>query len=239
VSAAWTIDDPWARLPWIGPVAVLLSFMALYGFLRLTLEHPLPPPISRPVTIGIVELPAPAKAQPQPAAPPQVVAPPPPEPPKPVELQPPKPIPEPVPLAKKPVVKRPPPEKPAAAKREPEAASPPQAAAPPPPPTAAPSAPSGNDTGLAGGNMSARAIYQPMPEIPDALRHRNVELVAIARFRVGADGKAEVELVQSTPEPSLNRALLERLKAWRFFPAMASGKPVASVIEIRIPISVR
>jgi TonB family protein len=87
--------------------------------------------------------------------------------------------------------------------------------------------------------MSARAIYQPMPEIPDALRHRNVELVAIARFRVGADGKAEVELVQSTPEPSLNRALLERLKAWRFFPAMASGKPVASVIEIRIPISVR
>ena len=78
-----------------------------------------------------------------------------------------------------------------------------------------------------------------MPEIPDELRHRNVELVAVARFRVGADGKADVELVQPTPSPELNGALLTKLKTWRFFPALENGRPVASVIDLRIPISIR
>ena len=87
--------------------------------------------------------------------------------------------------------------------------------------------------------MSARAIYQPMPEIPTDLRHRNIELVAVARFSVAPDGKATVELIQPTPEPTLNRALLERLQSWRFFPALANGKPIASVIDIRVPISVK
>ena len=87
--------------------------------------------------------------------------------------------------------------------------------------------------------MSARAIYQPMPEIPDDLRRRNIDLVAVARFRVAPDGKATVELIQPTPEPTLNRALLERLQSWRFFPALANGKPIASVIDIRVPISVK
>ncbi len=87
--------------------------------------------------------------------------------------------------------------------------------------------------------MGARAIYRPLPEIPEALRRRAVELVAVARFRVAADGSAEVELIEPTPDPGLNRALLETLKKWRFFPAMEDGKPVASSIDIRIPISVR
>jgi protein TonB len=61
----------------------------------------------------------------------------------------------------------------------------------------------------------------------------------MARFRVGADGGAEVELVEPTSDPDLNRVLLESLRRWRFFPAMQGGKPVASTIDIRIPISVR
>ena len=87
--------------------------------------------------------------------------------------------------------------------------------------------------------MSARAIYQPLPQIPDALRRRDVEVVAVALFHVAADGSATVELVQATFDTGLNRALLETLKTWRFFPALESGRPVASTIEIRIPISVR
>ena len=90
-----------------------------------------------------------------------------------------------------------------------------------------------------GGNMGARAIYNPLPEIPDSLRRRNLELVAVARFRVAANGSAQVELIQPTSEPELNQALLASLRRWRFFPAMQDGKPVASAIEIRIPISVR
>jgi protein TonB len=87
--------------------------------------------------------------------------------------------------------------------------------------------------------MSARAIYRPMPEIPDSLRHRTVDLVAVARFRVTVDGSAQVELTQPTGDPDLNRALVETLKRWRFFPAMQAGKPIRSTIDIRIPISVK
>ena len=87
--------------------------------------------------------------------------------------------------------------------------------------------------------MGARAIYKPLPEIPEALRHRNIEMVAVARFQVAADGAAQVALVEPTSDPDLNRALLDSLKRWRFFPGMQDGKPVASTVEIRIPISVR
>ena len=87
--------------------------------------------------------------------------------------------------------------------------------------------------------MGARALYQPLPEIPEELRRRALDLVAVARFRVAANGSAEVELIQPTPDAALNRALLDTLKKWRFFPSMEGGKPQASTLEIRIPISVR
>ena len=87
--------------------------------------------------------------------------------------------------------------------------------------------------------MGARAIYKPMPEIPESLRHRALDVIAVARFRVTATGGAEVELVAPTSDPDLNRVLVETLRRWRFFPAMQSGKPIASVIDIRIPISVK
>ena len=92
---------------------------------------------------------------------------------------------------------------------------------------------------LGGGNTGARAISQPLPEIPDALRHRSIEIIAVARFKVAANGSAQVELTGPTADSDLNRALLESLRRWRFFPAMQDGKPVASTVEIRIPISVR
>ena len=77
-----------------------------------------------------------------------------------------------------------------------------------------------------------------MPELPAELRRRKTSWVAIARFRVAADGAAEVELIEPTREPQLNRLLLATLRRWRFFPAQEGGKPVASTIEIRIPIAV-
>ncbi len=64
-------------------------------------------------------------------------------------------------------------------------------------------------------------------------------MVAIARFRVAANGSAQVELVQPTADPDLNRALLDSLRRWRFFPGMEDGKPVPSTVDIRIPIVVR
>ncbi len=91
----------------------------------------------------------------------------------------------------------------------------------------------------AGGKGGAQAIFKPMPDIPEALRRRKTEWVALARFTVAADGSAQVELVEATSEPLLNRLLLEALKRWRFFPALENGRPVASTVEIRIPIAVQ
>ena len=87
--------------------------------------------------------------------------------------------------------------------------------------------------------MGARALYQPLPEIPEGLRHQKIDVVAVARFRVAANGSAEVELIEPTRDPDLNRALLDSLRRWRFFPGMEEGKPVTSTIDIRIPISVK
>jgi len=87
--------------------------------------------------------------------------------------------------------------------------------------------------------MGARAIYQPLPDLPESLRRRRLDLTAVARFSVAANGMARVELTEPTSDPELNRVLLDSLRRWRFFPAMENGKPVASTLELRIPISVR
>ena len=87
--------------------------------------------------------------------------------------------------------------------------------------------------------MGARALYRPMPDIPEELRHRTLSLVAVARFQIAADGSATVTLLQATADPGLNAALLSALRTWRFFPAMNSGQPIASAMDIRIPIEVR
>ncbi len=98
-------------------------------------------------------------------------------------------------------------------------------------------APTRSATG--GITMGARALYRPMPDIPDELRHRQLAVVAMARFHVAVDGSATVSLLQATADPRLNAALMSALQKWRFFPAMDNGRPIASTIDIRIPIEVR
>jgi protein TonB len=243
----------------------LLTLTSLAGFLQILVEgqdhQPHPPP---PLDLGVVEIaaprneatsapaadlsPPPADAAPQPEPEPEPppapakdetvempVTPPPPPPPEPtVETKPPpKPNPKPAPAS--------PPRRVAPKSENPKPVEPTTPAPPSStsshPLQAAPSAPNRASPGI--GNMGARAIYQPLPQIPPALRRRAVELVAVARFHVAASGAADVELIEPTSDPELNRALLASLKTWRFFPAMDQGRPVASSIEIRIPISVQ
>ena len=78
-----------------------------------------------------------------------------------------------------------------------------------------------------------------MPQIPDELRQDALSTSAIARFHVATDGTATVELVKPTPNPRLNRLLLDTLKNWRFFPAIKDGKPVDSTQEISIKVNVQ
>ena len=88
-------------------------------------------------------------------------------------------------------------------------------------------------------SAGARAIVRPMPQIPDELREEAFNVTALALFHVAADGSAEVELVRPTPDPRLNRLLLDSLKKWRFMPAIKNGKPVATTEQIVVKIEVK
>jgi protein TonB len=230
MSAAAYRGDSWRRLPWLLPSALLLSLLSLTGFIALLTGPRYRPAPQAPVEVQLVELP------PTPATPAAAPSPPPPiAEPEPLPLPEPeaKPLPEPPPPPPPP--RRPPrivrPEKPAPA------VPPPPAAAPAAP---APTAPLRDAAPPAGAVMGARAIYKPLPEIPEELRRRTtLALVAVARFHVAADGSAQVELIEPTPDPSLNQALMATLRKWRFFPAMEAGRPVASDLDIRIPVSVK
>src|SRR5580704_17779446 len=135
MAAATYRDDPWQRLPWLVPAAVALLAGPAY--------------VARapaPVEMQVLELP--------PSTP--VVMPPLPE----AEPPPPPPVVEPetlpLPEAK---AEPPPPPKP-----RPRPAKPPPS---PPPPQATPSAPAPAAPPAAppdGGNMGARALYQPKPQ---------------------------------------------------------------------------
>ena len=242
-------DDPWERLPWLLPLALLLTVLSQMAFLSLLRQPSTPTVVPRPVDVQVMELPVTASAPATQPTPPPRRSPTPPRP----RVEPPAPRPAPSPPQARveaprdptPAVEAEPapaaPSAPATVPAPPSTASPGVTTGPPtqvpvaavPPDRGPQGPPSGTDT------MSARAIYKPMPEIPDSLRHRTVDLVAVARFRVTVDGSAQVELTQPTGDPDLNRALVETLRRWRFFPAMQAGKPILSTIDIRIPISVK
>src|SRR5258708_14654501 len=183
MAAAPSRDDPWQRLPWLVPAALALSLLSVTGFLALLAGPAYVPRAPAPVEMQVLELPPtpvvmPPLPEAEPPPPPQVVEPEPlplPE----VKAEPPPPPPKPRPRPAKP----------------PPSPPPPQAAAPAAPAPAAPPAAAPPD----GGNMGARVLYQPKPEIPDQLRRRSLELAALARFHIAADGSAQVELVEPTP----------------------------------------
>jgi protein TonB len=87
--------------------------------------------------------------------------------------------------------------------------------------------------------MGARVVSQPMPPIPAELRDQPINVVAVAHFVVAPDGHASVTLTTGTPDPRLNRWLLGVLATWTFFPAVEDGQPVASTLDLRVPIEIR
>jgi len=97
----------------------------------------------------------------------------------------------------------------------------------------------GSSQGEINANSGARAIVQPMPQIPDDLRAEAFNFAALARFHIAVDGSVKVELVKPTPNPRLNRILLDSLKKWRFIPAIKNGKPVDSTEDIVVKIEVK
>ena len=111
-------------------------------------------------------------------------------------------------------------------------ANPQLAPPPPPPPIAAPTA----SNAIA--HMGAKAIYQPLPQIPDDLRDEAISAIAMARFRINQDGTASVELLKPTQNPRINQLILNTLKTWKFFPALQDGKPIPSTQDIKVNVNV-
>ncbi len=230
-----TTDDSWRRLPVTLPCALLLAAALLLGFLRLVTE-PRSPARDLALDARLVLVPGPGGGAPAAAAsfaPPAPQAPP--------EVRP-RERPPPVPVRRTA-------EKAAPVRHDAAPAAVEEGAQQAPPSDEAGAADATHTAslgpggaaggGFGGGRSAARAIYQPLPEIPDSLRHQHLDLVAVARFAVAADGSAQVELLQATAEPALNTSLLRTLRTWRFFPAVEEGRPVASTLDIRVPITVR
>lgn len=108
-----------------------------------------------------------------------------------------------------------------------------QLAPPPSPPPVTPPI-----TSTATAHMGAKAIYQPLPQIPDDLRDEAISTIAMARFHINPDGTASVELIKPTQNPRINQIILNTLKTWKFFPALQDGKPIPSTQDIKVNVNV-
>jgi TonB family protein len=88
------------------------------------------------------------------------------------------------------------------------------------------------------GHSEARLLVQSEPELPAELSDRAFSFDVTARLDVGIDGAVtSVILAQPTPEPYFNQALVVALQKWHYYPAVDSGKPVASTVEVHFTIS--
>ncbi|MHB1246967.1 MAG: energy transducer TonB [Sulfuriferula sp.] len=211
--------NPW----WPLPLALILWALMLWGFgFFFAAPDKVASKAPDPIDARIIELPpplTPPKLQPKPVIKAEKVA-------RPAL----RPIPQPV--------QTPPPAPKAALPAPPSPLPPPPHVEPapvPPPPKPEPSSGS-SQTGTQ--QMGARALYQPKPKLPEDLRDETIHTVVSARFHIKPDGSATVELTQPATDPRVNQFILSTLKTWRFFPAIQDGKPVASVLDVKLPINV-
>jgi protein TonB len=247
-------DEPWRRLPWIVLAAILSWVAMLGGFAQLLERKPTPEPPPTTIEARIIELPPPTAGLQGGGAPARAPA---------VAPSAPAPIPKPVPKIKpkpvhhvrKAVVKPPPaitePPSPFGTAKHVEPSAPVASKGPVGGAERRSGAGaeggggvgggtgSGSGAGLGSDSAGARAMYAPTPTIPDDLREGTFTTMAVARFRVSADGDVDVSLVKPTPNPRLNQILLDTLKQWKFFPAMKDGIAINSEFELRIPIAVQ
>jgi protein TonB len=228
------LDEPWKRLAWVAPLSVLVWAMALFGFSLLLKQTAAPPPELKPLEARIIELPPPVGGlQGGPAAAHPVA------PAKPAPQVQPKRKPVPIVHPHKPRVIPEVPPSPFGVKKSTAAAPPPKAASGGNEGASALGGKGSAGSGIGSDSVGARAIYAPVPKIPDDLREDALEALAVAHFIVSYEGKVEVSLVTPTTNPRLNQILLDTLKQWRFFPAMKNGIAIDAQFDVRIPITVQ
>lgn len=160
-----------------------------------------------------------------------------------VEAPPPKALPvaqepKPMPVERKPVVRRPEPPPPilTAAAEAPSTsgfAVPPQ---PPAPPAPAPiqAAPTPQPV-VTAARFDADYLLNPKPAYPTVSRRRAEEGTVLLRVRVSAEGAAlAIELRKSSGYPRLDEAAQDAVRRWRFVPARQGGEAIESWVAVPI-----
>jgi TonB family protein len=97
----------------------------------------------------------------------------------------------------------------------------------------------GSGGGFGTGGSGPRAIYSPIPVIPDDLRDEVMQATAVARFEVSHNGTSKVTLLRTTDYSELDDIILDTLRKWRFLPAMKNGVAIDSEADVRLLISVK
>lgn len=236
------LDDPWRRLPWLVPAAIIAWLILLFAFSRVLEQTPTMMPPENAVEARFVEIPIGGLAGRGGAGPA----------PAPIVKPVPHVAPKPHPVHHK-KIETPAPPIPVSPEGTLKSSS--EAA-----PAGTSSATAGSTGGVSGGSatggaggeggtgsgggigtntLGARALYAPTPQIPDDLRQDVFQAVAVAHFRVAYDGTVTVTLTTPTPNPRLNQILLTDLRQWKFFPGMKNGVAIDSEFDVRIPISVQ
>jgi len=102
--------------------------------------------------------------------------------------------------------------------------------------------PSASDSAMAAGGASsqgplsrvARPASSIRPRYPDAARERGDEAEVIVEAWVAASGRVERARIQTSAGREFDAAALEAVHAARFYPASLDGKPVPSVVAMRL-----
>ena len=104
----------------------------------------------------------------------------------------------------------------------------------------------GSETGLGGQNGDPSGwvfvrpdyAYNPKPEYPERARRERWEGVVFLRVLVDQQGKSKkIEVSRSSSFAILDRAAVEAVKAWRFYPARYGEREMES--WVRVPIVFR
>ena len=81
-------------------------------------------------------------------------------------------------------------------------------------------------------------VALPAPAYPEAALEQGISGKVILIVDVAADGSvAAAKVERADPAGVFDATALEKVKKWRFTPAMKDGKPVAS--QVRVPIEWR
>lgn len=98
---------------------------------------------------------------------------------------------------------------------------------------------SGSGGGFGNGGSGPRAIYAPVPTIPDDMRDEVMQATAVVRFHVSRNGSADVMIVTSTEFSELDELILATLRQWRFSPAVRDGVKIDADAEVRLLVTVQ